>query len=72
MHLLQWITRSRCTYVVLVNPRAWLKTHEKYKEIKETLRKRETEGFPRSARSTDRDRERRPRDPDKDRDKWVS
>lgn len=58
--------------------RAWLKTHEKYKELKETLRKRETEGIPRSSRSTDRDRDRdreRRRDSDKprvrDRDRQV-
>jgi hypothetical protein len=54
--------------------RAWLKTHEKYKELKETLRKRETEGLPRSSRSTDRDRDRdrdreRRRDSDSTRDR---
>lgn len=54
-----------------------MKTHEKYKEIKETLRRRETEGFaPRShrpddrARDRDRDRRREPdRDKDRDRDR---
>jgi hypothetical protein len=56
------------------NYKAWLKTHEKYKELKETLRKRETEGLPRSSRSTDRDRDRdrdreRRRDSDSTRDR---
>jgi hypothetical protein len=52
--------------------RAWLKTHEKYKELKEILRKRETEGVPRSSRSADRNRDRdreRRRDSDKARER---
>lgn len=50
-----------------LHSRAWLKTHEKYREIKEVIRKRETGGFPRLSRSTERDRDRRHREPDRDR-----